>query len=125
MAIRLTLQPGQAGTKKLVDEYGDRLVCVRYRYDAEKCKRYKTVELIVEESPWAPQSNPPADDALMGLVVGKAETTLQQRTRKAGGRWNSARRMGIVLRTSCDTGIDRAIGGRKCVSTIRQPRLQQ
>ncbi len=58
MAIRLTLQPGQAGTKKLVEEYGDRMVCARYRYDAEKCKRYKTVELIVEESPWAPQSTP-------------------------------------------------------------------
>ena len=29
----LILKPGQKGTKKLTAEYGDRPVCVRYRYD--------------------------------------------------------------------------------------------
>ncbi len=29
-----------------------KLVCVRYRYDAERKKRYKTVEIIVDEAPW-------------------------------------------------------------------------
>ena len=41
--IRLTLQPDQAGAKGLRAEYGERLVCVRYRYDTQKQKRYKTV----------------------------------------------------------------------------------
>jgi hypothetical protein len=34
MDIRLTRRPGQPGTKKFVERYGERLVCVRYRYDA-------------------------------------------------------------------------------------------
>ncbi len=44
--------PGQKGTKKLFDQYGARLFCVRYRYDREKRKRFKTIELIIEEGPW-------------------------------------------------------------------------
>ncbi len=48
----MTLAPGANGTKRLVDRYGDRLVAVRYRYDPERRKRLKTVELIEEESEW-------------------------------------------------------------------------
>lgn len=59
MQTRLSLRPGQKGTKKLVVEYGDRLVAVRYRYDVERRKRYKTVELIVDETPWSPRIKPP------------------------------------------------------------------
>ena len=43
--VGLHLKPGQRGTKRLLAEYGDRLVCVRYRYDAERNKRFKTVAL--------------------------------------------------------------------------------
>ena len=56
MQTRLTLAPGQNGTKKLVAKYGNKLICVRYRYDPEKRKRYKTVELIVEEAEWHPKA---------------------------------------------------------------------
>ena len=55
MRTRLTLHPGQDGAKRMQAQYGDRLVCVRYRYDERRQKRFKTVELIVEESDWAPQ----------------------------------------------------------------------
>jgi hypothetical protein len=44
MRTRLHLKPGQKGTKRLLALYGDSLVCVRYRYDAERRKRFKTVE---------------------------------------------------------------------------------
>lgn len=46
MKTRLKLKPGQKGTRKLVDIYGDALVCVRYRYDEESRARVKTVEII-------------------------------------------------------------------------------
>lgn len=91
MRTRLTLKPGQAGTKQSVEEYGDRLVCVRYRYDAAKRKRYKTVELIVEEQAWTPQSAAPSPEALVSVVIGKTENGLQQRIREVGGRWNGVR----------------------------------
>ena len=42
MRTRLHLKPGQRGTKLLLAQYGDRLVCVRYRYDAQRRKRFKT-----------------------------------------------------------------------------------
>ncbi len=39
MKTRLDLKPGQRGTKKLSELYGDQLVCVRYRYDEKIGKR--------------------------------------------------------------------------------------
>jgi hypothetical protein len=54
MTTRLKLRPGQKGTKKLLDIYGDALVCVRYRYDEDRGVRVKTAEIIVETRDWAP-----------------------------------------------------------------------
>ncbi len=39
--IRLTLKPGQPGTKGLLARYGKRLVCVRYRYDERTRQRVR------------------------------------------------------------------------------------
>ena len=57
METRLTLRPGQHGTRKLVERYGERLLRVRYLYDAASGRRLKTVELIVESVPWTPGSS--------------------------------------------------------------------
>jgi len=40
------------GTKRLVARYGERLVRVRYLYDEARNRRLKTVELVIEETPW-------------------------------------------------------------------------
>ena len=37
-----------------MQEYGERLLRVRYRYDALKRKRYTTAEIIVDQSDWDP-----------------------------------------------------------------------
>ncbi|NTW89058.1 MAG: hypothetical protein HGB26_08070, partial [Desulfobulbaceae bacterium] len=47
----LYLKPGQKGTKRLFEQYGDALLCVRYRYDEKRGIRLKTVEIVVEEKP--------------------------------------------------------------------------
>lgn len=83
MKTRLTLRPGQKGTKEMVDRFGDRLVCVRYRYDREGRRRLKTVELIVDEGPWEPQPRKEVK-----VRVGLSERTLQARVKRAGGRWD-------------------------------------
>jgi len=49
MDVKATLLPVVNGTKSLLKEYGDQLVCVRYRHDKLKQKRYKTAEIIVEK----------------------------------------------------------------------------
>jgi hypothetical protein len=50
MRTQLTLHPDQDGAKHLREQYGERLVCVRYRYDKARKERWKTVELIIEKS---------------------------------------------------------------------------
>jgi hypothetical protein len=47
MGTILHLKPGKKGMKQLLAQYGDRLVCVRYRYDTQRKKWCKTVELII------------------------------------------------------------------------------
>ncbi len=85
MRIRLTLSPGQRGTRKLVQQYGSQLVCVRYRYDEEKRRRYKTVELIVDEADWTPRFKP---DTIVHLQITWGETDIAGRVKYAGGQWN-------------------------------------
>ncbi len=93
MRTRLTLRPGQRGTKKLLAQYGDRLVCVRYRYDGTKKKRFKTVELIVEEIDWEPGADSVPDDTTVAIRIGWHEKELQGKVKRAGGKWNPRRRV--------------------------------
>jgi hypothetical protein len=91
MQARLKLKPGQKGTKKLVEQYGSRLVCVRYRYDAQTKKRYKTVEIIVDEVAWTPR--PPKASGLVDLEIAWRESDLAQLVQAAGGRWSPEKRL--------------------------------
>jgi len=99
MKTRLLLRPGQNGTKKLVARYGDRLLAVRYRYDEEKRKRFKTVELIVDEVPWEPPTG--ASERryrrqyhdLVGVRVHWHETELRERLKQAGAIWRPRQKL--------------------------------
>jgi hypothetical protein len=93
MRTRLRLKPGQPGTKKLLAKYGERLVCVRYRYDEQKKKRYKTVELILEETAWEPGERRWAGNSVVRLRVGAQEGEVQRQVRRAGGKWNRLKRV--------------------------------
>ncbi|MBL8168225.1 MAG: hypothetical protein JNJ50_08735 [Acidobacteria bacterium] len=93
MRARKTLKPGQHGTKNLLDQYGDQLICVRYRYDEERKLRHKTVELIVESTSWIPQDESIPPDSIVGVRVELNEINLQRRLRQAGGIWNRQLRL--------------------------------
>lgn len=93
MRTRLKLKPGQRGTKKLLAHFGDRLVCVRYRYDEEQKKRFKTVELIVEAIDWEPKARRMAGDTLVRVRVGLPEVEVRHQVKRAGGRWDPKRRV--------------------------------
>ena len=88
MQARQTLTPGQKGTKKFLERYGKQLICVRYRYDDQRRKRFTTIEIIVEESDWSPPEKP----EIVGLRVEFRETELQRRVIQSGGKCNSAKR---------------------------------
>ena len=96
MKTRVILKPGQKGTKRLVEQYGDALVCVRYRYDAKAHKQYKTVEIILSETEWTPPPAKYPDGALVPLKIGIKETALQEQVRAVGGRWNKPRQVWLV-----------------------------
>ena len=93
MITKATLKPGQNGTKRFVDKYGDRLVCVRYKYDTDTRKRYTTVELIEEESDWTAKPSTrtqgyarPSKQPL-AVRVEYWETELREKVKAAGGIW--------------------------------------
>ena len=73
-AVRLHLKPGQKGTKQLLAQFGDRLICVRYRYDAQPRPRF-------------------AHDQIAGLRVAFADVAVRDRVKQAGGAWNPERRV--------------------------------
>jgi hypothetical protein len=89
MQARQTLTPGQKGTKKFLERYSKQLICVRYRYDDQRRKRFTNIEIIVEESDWSPPEKP----EIVGLRVEFRETELQRRVKQSGGKWNSAKRV--------------------------------
>ena len=81
------------GTKQLLAQYGDRLVCVRYRYDAQRKKRFKTVELLVAERDWERPLPRFAADQIVGLRVPFADVEVRDRVKRAGGTWDPGRRI--------------------------------
>lgn len=87
MDVKATLLPGVNGTKSLLKEYGDQLVCVRYRYDELKQKRYKTAEIIVEEKHWHPGVTSYPDKRVF-IRIGYRENTLRDLVKQHGGYGN-------------------------------------
>ena len=77
------LAAGQGGTKKMVERYGDRLICVRYRYDSEKRIKYKTVELIVEKGVWNYESRKTEQKRKVGIRVKYSEIDIRRRIKTA------------------------------------------
>jgi hypothetical protein len=65
---------------------------VRYRYDEVHERRFKTIELIVEETAWKPKAKPLPADAIVDVRVEWGEKELASRVRRAGGRWNRQKR---------------------------------
>src|SRR2546428_10229890 len=83
--VRLHLKPGQKGTKQLLAQYGDRLICVRYRYDAQRKRRFKTLALLVAERDWRPPPPPFVHDPIVGVRAALADAAGRDPGREAGG----------------------------------------
>jgi hypothetical protein len=86
------LQPGQPGTKKLVARYGEDLLCVRYRYDFASQRRLKTVELVVEETPWQPTAAKIPMAEVVRVWIPDDDLELQRQVQAADGKWNQQQR---------------------------------
>ncbi len=70
-----------------MEQYGDKLLCVRYRYDEIRQVRMKTVEIIVDERPCDPNMRH-RDRDIVAVMVPFAKIALRDKLKAAGGRWN-------------------------------------
>lgn len=93
MPTQLKRATGSNTTKPILDRFGGQLDGVRYRYDRARQLRLKTVELIVESTPWIHPADQIAPDAIVGIKVAFAEADLQRQVKQAGGKWNRERRL--------------------------------
>lgn len=111
MKTRLRLKPGQDGARKPVQQYGHRLVCVRYRYDERTQRRYKTVEIIVDEVAWQPSGRPPAARrdkySPVFVRIRFEERDLRERVKSAGAQWDPERLLWLLpLNKAQDLGLE-------------------
>ena len=108
METRLTLRPGQPGTRKLLEKFGERLLRVRYVYDSASGRRLKTVELVIEAVPWIPKSRSPRrqDDDVVYVRIAYHETELRERAKRLGAIWRAPQKLWeITYRDSKRLGI--------------------
>lgn len=96
LITRLKLKPGQKGTKALAEQYGDNLVCVRYRYDTVNRTRIKTVEIVVERKQLPTSKKIITDDTLVPVQIAYGEKELGKMARSAGGRWDTDVRLWYI-----------------------------
>jgi hypothetical protein len=82
------LKPGQPGTKKWLEKYGESLYYVRHRYDRDKNLKFVTVELVVEEKYYRYKHTKIAHNKLFELKIEYHEKYLRKLVKEAGGRWN-------------------------------------
>ncbi len=76
------LLPHAPGARRWAADYGDKLVCVRYRVDSQSQRRLTTVEIVVAEAPTM-------NSILVGVRVAWGERDLARAIRAAGGGWNA------------------------------------
>jgi hypothetical protein len=102
------LMPHDPGARRWAAEFGDRLLCVRYRVDPERQRRQTTVELVVEEVPTL-------GGARVGLRVAWSEKDLRQRVKEAGGKWDAQAGLWMLpLGTARRLGLaERIVGGQE------------
>lgn len=111
--ILRTVRPGAPGTMGLLDEYGDKLVCVRYRYDEKEGRCYTTAEITVRTSPWTPPKRGPKPDDLVWVKIEWGERELAGRVKAAGGRWNPERkRWELPWARAVELGVELRVEGR-------------
>lgn len=89
------LAPGAPGTRRWLESYGESLVCVRYRHDKTRGRRYTTVEITVDQGPLR------RPDALVRIAWGEA--ALGRRARELGGQWLPERKLWRLSRTAIRT----------------------
>jgi hypothetical protein len=79
--VHKRLKPGQPGTKGLLAQHGDALVCVRYREDTNSGQRFTTIELVVDQRPIRRQS-------LVRVNIAYNDADMRRIAQSLGAEWD-------------------------------------
>ena len=91
--------PQDKETRKLFNQYGEKLLCARYHNDLEKMMRFSNEELVVDESPFhktvsgKDYSLPPPATPYVGVVLEMEETDIAESLEAMGGFWSAGDRL--------------------------------
>lgn len=93
MEVVKTIRPGAHGSHRFLDEWGDKLVAVRYRKAGGQNRIYTTIEVIVDERQTAASPNVrilqmTGRNSAVALRVHFDEQALRQKIKHAGGKWS-------------------------------------
>lgn len=91
--VKKTLWPPRPGTVRLLERFGDALVCVRYREDPSGLRRYVTVELVVETGRTVRARRRSVERALFPLAVARGDRDLRATIKQAGAQWHPGDRL--------------------------------
>jgi len=122
---RRKFHPGEKGTKRLMRIWGDDLICVRYKYDYKRLKRYTTIELKVDEAPWKPKKIDNFLQKLVYIKLMKYETNLHKKVKQHTGRWNKEQLLWEIplwaaLKLKIDHRIISEVTKKKVYNNTRQ-----
>ncbi|WP_043319748.1 hypothetical protein [Microbulbifer sp. HZ11] len=107
MEIIKTIKPGDDGSKRYHDKYGEQLCAVRYRRSPCKKTVYTTVEIIVaqreayqkNQSKRIDKTHPPHTSEWVAVKVAYDEAELRAAVRRMGGRWSNRAKAWVVKRS--------------------------
>ncbi|WP_066959462.1 hypothetical protein [Microbulbifer sp. Q7] len=107
MEIIKTIRPGDDGSKRYHDKYGDQLCAVRYRRSPCKNTVYTTVEIIVAQREAYRHKNTrpqvmPHKSEWVALKISYDEVDLRAEARKIGGRWSRVAKAWVVKRSMAE-----------------------
>jgi len=93
LTTRRTIYPGEPGSKKWQKIYGDKLICVRYKYDEITKKRMTTIELMVEQKDWQPKQKFIPQNKIVQVKINYGEIDLARKVKSLGGKWNKTKKV--------------------------------
>lgn len=88
-----TILPGQPGSIKEWEKYGDKLICVRYKVDPISDKKIKTVELIVDRKNIKNTKKRIPYNKKVFVKIEYSERQKRRTAKSLGAVWNSKRKL--------------------------------
>ena len=88
MRVVKKLAPTSRGAIKLHEQFGETMICVRHRVDANAKIRFTTVELLVGSAPIKTRS-----EQLVEVKIDWEEQSLREIVKRAGAKWDGKARV--------------------------------